>query len=312
MDINHTAIEVLAKAQFVSFCRLEMSTLTMDLAEAVRDTGGKVIYDTDDIIHDDTIFLQSEYFARDPKSANQLQLLSKKFVNLMRLADGFTVTTPALLRSVKPFGRPAVIVNNNLSEVLIEQYADAPKRGTRSTINLCYFAGTAVDSTDFDECKVALLNLLLDRPGVVLHIVGSLDVNDLADAAIDGQVQRHGLMSYAAMHVFLRNMDINLAPLADTPFNDALSALKVFEAALHSIPTIASPSEPYGNAIQDRVTGYLARTQQDWSNALYDAVDNPDMRHKIGDAARRIIVCAFSAKNSAKQLSDFLDKMATK
>jgi hypothetical protein len=36
------------------------------------------------------------------------------------------------------------------------------------------------------------------------------------------------------------------------------------------------------------------------------------MRHKIADAARHIIVPAFSAKIAAKQLSDFLDEMATK
>lgn len=51
-------------------------------------------------------------------------------------------------------------------------------------------------------------------------------------------MHQHGLMSCAAMYEFLHTMDINLAPLSNTQFNDVKSALKVFEAALHCVPTV--------------------------------------------------------------------------
>ena len=311
MDINRASLEVVGRAEFVSICRLKMNTRTMDIVGAIRETGGKVIYDTDDVLHDDNIFMQSEYFLRDPKMANKLQLLSKNCVTLMEFADGFTVTTPALLETVKKFGRPAAIVNNSLSPVLLEKYADRPKRDRGKTINLSYLAGTATHSRDFQECKAALLELLLERPDVVLHIVGSLDVDDISGAVLAGQVREYGLMPYAAMHEFLSKMDINLAPLTDTKFNDAKSALKAFEAALHRVPTIASPSATYRATITDRKTGYLARSLQDWRDALFEAVDDSNMRDSIGDAAYSEIVPVFSAKHAAKQLSDFLEGIKT-
>jgi CDP-glycerol glycerophosphotransferase len=306
MDINHVATEIISKAEFVSFCRQSISNRTRDLAEFIRGTGGKVIYDTDDLVHDETVFSQSEYFTRDRKLTNKLSLLSKQTAQMMMLADGFTVTTPALLRSVEIFGKPASIVDNSLSRSLLREYAKRPKRLSTDNIHLSYLSGTATHSADFNECRDALRNVLNVRPNVILHVVGQLDVSDLAAEVGESQVKKHGLMPYSAMHAFLRSMDINLAPLSNTVFNDAKSALKVFEAALHSVPTIASPSEPYRNTIEDRKTGYLAATQQEWYDTLLEAVDDPGERLKIGNASLHKIVPLYTADIAAKQLSDFL------
>ena len=56
----------------------------------------------------------------------------------------------------------------------------------------------------------------------------------------------------------LRDLDVNLAPLApDSRFNEAKSAIKWLEAALVETPTIASPSGPFREAIEDGRTGSM-------------------------------------------------------
>ncbi|MEP5762701.1 MAG: CDP-glycerol glycerophosphotransferase family protein [Litoreibacter sp.] len=310
MEIDHATIDVLVKAEFVSFCRQNISNRTRDLAELVRGTGGTVIYDTDVLVHDEDILSQSEYFLHDRKLTNKANALGRRTAEMMTLADCFTVTTPALLRSVEKYGKPAAIVENSISQSLLDKYAELPARNTSDQTHISYLSGTATHSKDFEECKSALQKVLSGRPNVVLHIVGPLNMGGLEEHLSDGQIQRHGFMPYAGMHAFLRTMDLNLAPLTDTAFNDAKSALKVFEAALHGVPTIASPSEPYRNAIQDRKTGFLARTEQEWHDALIEAVDHKTNRQKIGVAAKRTIVPAFTSDVAAQQLTDFLTKHA--
>ena len=312
MDINHAATEVLAKAEFVSLCNLEMSTRTMDLVEAVRGTGGKIIYDVDDLTFDETSFVQSPYFAQNVKQANRIQKISHNRRDLMKLVDGFTVSNATLLKSVKTIGQPAAIIDSTLTRRILDKYPDAPERLVTDKINLIYNADTPDCLVDFHECGGALLDLLSNRANVVLHVVGAADLDDFLARADEGQVKRYGVMSNDALHAFLRTMDINLAPLSDNPFNDAKNTLNIVEAALHAIPTIASSSASYCHAIQDRKTGYLVRTQEEWRAALYEVVDNVDQRIGIADAARRTIVPKFSSEVAAKQLSDFLVGMKKK
>ena len=304
--IDSVTPKAIAETKYVLFCGLELSTRTLDTAEFIQANGGKVICDSDSLVHVETAFLESEVSVGRRRDANKLSLQSSRTAQMMALADGFTVTTPALLRSVEKFGKPAAIVENSMSQSLLDKYSKLPNRKKENQIHICYLAGTSTHSNDFGECKSALLELLTERSNVVFHLVGPLNIDELAEQLLSSQIQKHGFMPYAGMHEFLRTMDLNLAPLTDTAFNDAKSALKIFEAALHGVPTIASPSEPYRNAIDDRKTGFLARTQQEWRDALFDAVDDKKTRQKIGVAAKFEIVPSFTAEVAAKQLSDFL------
>ena len=307
VDVDAVSIELLVEAEFVVFCALEMSPQTLDLAEGIKATGGKVIYDLDALVHDETVFMDSRYFMRDPKLANRLRLQSHHKAQLMMLADGFTVTTPTLLSSVRAFDKPAAIVMQCMSPSSIQEYGQLPRTHSNDQIHLSYIIDPRVHAGDFAECAAAVIDLMRERSNIVLHIIGGMNVTEVdIPRDLDERIHRHGTMPQAAMHALLRTMDINLAPLSDTVFNDALSAVRVLEAALHAVPTIASPSESHCNAIVDRRTGYLARTHQDWQFALHEAVDNLDVCRDIGQAARRSIIPDFTADVAVKQFTGFL------
>ncbi|MEP5760208.1 MAG: CDP-glycerol glycerophosphotransferase family protein [Litoreibacter sp.] len=297
--------DVIARAEYVLFCGLELSMQTLDVAEFIQANGGKIIYDTDCLIHDETALVHSETFTQTPRNANRLRLSGSLSAQMMAFADGFTVTTPALLRSVAPFGKPAAIVTHSLPQDLLTEDADLRSDSPHKQVHISYLSGTAAD---FKECGAALHKVLTQRPEVVLHVVGPLNIDHWAQDIADTQIHRHDLIPYAETHEFLRMIDLNLAPLAQTAFNDAKSAVEISEAALHGVPTIASPSEPYRTTIDDRKTGYLARTQQEWYDALCEAVDDATNRQKIGAAAKRKIVPTFTSDVAAKQLTEFLTK----
>ena len=67
----------------------------------------------------------------------------------------------------------------------------------------------------------------------------------------------------------IARFDINLAPLeVGNIFCESKSELKFYEAALVDRPTVASPTEPYRNAIVHGQTGFLATTEDEWYEAV--------------------------------------------
>ena len=70
------------------------------------------------------------------------------------------------------------------------------------------------------------------------------------------------------LHV-LASIDVNLAPLEiGNPYCESKSQLKIFEAGLVEVPTIASAISSYIEAIDHEVDGFLASTEQDWQDAM--------------------------------------------
>ena len=318
LDQRHASPALLAQADIVSLCRLEQSERLRDLVEGARACGARIVYDTDDLLHDYLAFTRSEYFRRDPQRANALHRLSAGTRAVMAMADGFTLSTAPLLQTVTSFGKPAAVVPNSLESALLAHYADdgaAAERSGHSSapVRISYLSGTATHSRDFEECFAALAAVLPQMPGVELHIVGPLTLPEKGDpkvmAQMNARVRRHGLMSYRAMHDFLRGMDINLAPLAPGVFNDAKSELKIFEAALHGVPTIASPTAGHRATIRSGQDGILAQTQADWDRALRSLIGDAALRADMGARARADIVPRFTAAGAAARLVVFLETL---
>jgi SAM-dependent methyltransferase len=102
--------------------------------------------------------------------------------------------------------------------------------------------------------------------------------------------------------------DVNLAPLeVGNPFCEAKSELKLFEAALVDVPTIASPTGPYRRAIRDGETGFLAATPRAWKDALTQLVEDPMLRRRVAHAARREALWQFGPERRVEMMASLLD-----
>jgi hypothetical protein len=102
------------------------------------------------------------------------------------------------------------------------------------------------------------------------------------------RVKRIGFTEWTALPGVLRDLDVNLAPLTPgSRFNEAKSAIKWLEAALVETPTVASPTEPFREAINSGVNGFLAATVDEWETAIVSLLADAPLRHRVGARARR-------------------------
>ncbi len=137
------------------------------------------------------------------------------------------------------------------------------------------------------------------------------------------RIVRVPFVPWLELPAVLRDLDVNLAPLAPGRFNEAKSAIKWLEAALTATPTVASPTEPFRRAIVDPdhlggssgskrdpsaavTTGRLAATPAEWVAAMSELLDDESTRARIGAAARRQALLEWSPARQGQRYLDIL------
>ena len=104
------------------------------------------------------------------------------------------------------------------------------------------------------------------------------------------------------------NFDIGIAPLLDSHFNRSKSNLKWLEVAAIKAPVVASDLVTYGN-IKNGVTGYLARTEDDWYKYLSKLIKNDELRIEMGNNAYCDAKRNWSVPVITKKYADVLNKV---
>jgi hypothetical protein len=69
-------------------------------------------------------------------------------------------------------------------------------------------------------------------------------------------------------------------------FNESKSAVKWLEAAAVGVPTVASASTPFRDAVDHGRTGMLCRTLEDWRDSISTLIDSSELRGRMGAAAQ--------------------------
>ena len=92
------------------------------------------------------------------------------------------------------------------------------------------------------------------------------------------------------MPKIIPSIDINLAPLEESIFNEAKSENKWVEAALCKVVTVASNFGAFKTCITDGVDGLLCDTQDDWYNKLNQAIKDKEFRKKIAENAYKNVI----------------------
>ena len=180
---------------------------------------------------------------------------------------------------------------------------------TNEKIKIGYFSGTKTHEKDFAEASDALCEVLKKYTNVEFHLVGLLDLDGKFSPFRD-RIIRKPLMGYLDMLGYLSQMDINLAPLElNNIFTDSKSELKIFEAALVSVPTIASSTNTYKTCIKDGVNGFLAVSKSDWFEKLETLIQDKVLRGKIAEEAKKDFIQRFYIKNRINDIIDIYNRI---
>lgn len=280
--------EYINYAKIAIFHRVTYDRYIESLIRSLLDQGSIPLLDTDDLTFDPQAFqwINSPDFQDPIRSALYKEDMRRNRQTLEACFGGLTSTT-FLADQIRATGKPAWIHHNGYSlEMLhLSQTARMNTAKTGGKIILGYASGTPTHDRDFEIIKPVIRNILQKEKKAEFWFVGPLNPGRDWGTQSD-QIKHLPLVPWRQLPAVLAQFDINLAPLVlDNPFTKAKSEIKFMEAALVGIPTIASSTPAFNQAIKNGENGFLASSPTDWAEKLELLMQNSDLRQKIGDGA---------------------------
>ena len=104
----------------------------------------------------------------------------------------------------------------------------------------------------------------------------------------------------------LLGMDVGLAPFPNTGWTPWRCHGKVLQYMAAAIPCVASRIGILPDYIRDGENGFLASTEDEWLDRLGRLVESPELRRRIGQAARQTIADHYSVQVWAPRFRDIL------
>jgi glycosyltransferase involved in cell wall biosynthesis len=279
--------------------------------DQMQAQGSLVVFDTDDLVFEPGLALWHRAVQQLPQAEQHLYHDGvRRYAATLDMSDAVLVSSPLLADLARLRHKPAFVLRNGfgreMTDLAQRLYAERRTRTRTDRLVIGYGSGTATHDADFQEVVPALLHVLATYPQVDLWLVGPLQLPGLLQPFVS-RIHRRPLVPWQRWFETASHFDINLAPLEnDNPFCRAKSAIKFTEAAALGIPTVASRTDPFEDAIRHGETGYLAHHTSDWIDALDRLIAQPNHRREMGEAAREDVRVEASLEKRAEELASIL------
>lgn len=262
-----------------------------DVAELIKRSraggGAVVLADVDDLVFD---LQRAELIGGVERLDEQQRAAYLSQIRGLRRtlseAGGVLVSTDPLRDEVVGLNPNLGVTYNSVSAEMTRQSERAARPASRDGVLLAYLSGTPTHDRDFLEAADAIVWALERYREVRFLAVGHLRLDSRFDAFGD-RVQLMRAVPWQDLPGIVADVDVNLAPLeAGNRFTECKSCIKYLEAALLSVPTLASPRPDFARAIRHGVNGLLADDADAWRRALTELIESPTRRAELGAAAR--------------------------
>lgn len=278
-----------------------------NFVEVAKMCNKKVYYDVDDLVFD------TRYTNLIP-SLNRLSEHERaqydKDVELRKrillCCNGAITTTKRLKVELQKLGIP-VFINPNSASMEMVGYSLACKKEQSDKVKIGYFSGSKTHSDDLYMILPVLEEVLSKYPQVELFLTGELDLPQEL-FKYHGQITMRGFVNWKELPDLISQMDINLAPLCDTLFNDAKSEIKWMEASFVKTCTVASRVGAFKEKIDENQTGILCSTTQEWIESLSKLIENPNERTRLAQNAYNKVMERYITIYNGYKLADFIKK----
>lgn len=197
------------------------------------------------------------------------------------IADLVTVSTPALAERYGAHGRVAVLPNCVPVAML-----DYPRHSDGHTIG--WPGRIASHPADLEVTRGGVGEAISDWR---FHVIGeAAGVKDALGLRCEPS-ETPWIASVEDYHRELGSLDIAIAPLSDTAFNKAKSALKLLEASAAGVPCIASPRAEY----EATGLGVLAADRaRSWRSAVRQLIQDESLRWELAAQGREAVAERFT------------------
>lgn len=284
------------------------------LVEEAHYFNKKVFFDIDDLVIDKKYTEKIEYVQKmDKEKRKEYDEGVEKMKKTMMLCDYCITTTPALARELKKYKKEVFINKNVVSERMARLSLDAINEVQKDDgkIRIGYLSGSITHNPDFEMVKPALIKIMDEFPNVELEVMGYLDLPE--------ELKKYGnriiakpFSSWEKLPAIIAGLDINLAPIEETIFNEAKSENKWTEASLCKVVTVASDFGAFHEVIENRKTGMLCKTGEDWYMKIKELIENERLRETIAKNAHKKVMKEYVTTYSGLELARFIESKLAK
>jgi glycosyltransferase involved in cell wall biosynthesis len=293
---------------------------------AARKSGTKIIFDVDDLMVDPALAktevidgIRSQGFAEC-----SIGDLYARIQKCMVAADYCTCPTRPLASAMRDYHKSVFLLPNGFDETRYRRSrmatAERARAGSDGLFRIGYAAGSRTHQKDFSCAVVAVARVLREHPEcrlVLFRLETSADYTSCLIPEefpeLDGlahQIEWRRLVPVDDLSSELIRFDINLAPLeVGNSFCEAKSELKYLEAALVGVPTVASPTVPFADAIRHGTTGFLASSTEEWYESLKRLVEDPELRRQVGTEAFLDVLWKYGPERRAELAAGILEQV---
>ncbi len=246
--------------------------LVLPLIREARRIGKPVLIDIDD------------WLLERPDTYNALQwagtATSRQTMRAALVAaTAATTSTPTIAERCAALGVQAHVVPNAID---CTRFVRRPREDGPLTIGFC---GTISHRDDVPLVAPALQRLLDSQAGRVRVVTAGCPIPELQGLAGYSHHESVAATDYPHLLSDLR-LDIGLAPLHDTSFNQARSDIKYLEYAATGAATIASPVAEFRVSVRaDRGLLVSPNTPDEWYSAILRLVDDSALRQRLATHA---------------------------
>jgi glycosyltransferase involved in cell wall biosynthesis len=247
-----------------------------------------VVCDLDDYLFDREVLPHSEWLGQQP--IEYAEALVNQFRELVSRCPYYTGSTPYLIERAARLGVSAHLIRNGLNSTQLEMSRIAretvePARGGPD-LWIGYFSGTQTHQSDFGLIAPVVVRLLAEFPSLGLVVAGDLDLAEFPEfSPVADRIERRPFVDWTLLPGEIARVDINVIPLVLSPFTEAKSNLKYYEAAVLKIPSVASATEVFRSCITHGSNGFLASSPDQWYAALRSLITDPEVRRLMGQRA---------------------------
>lgn len=301
-DLNLDYVKYAHTFIFFRCPHTEMIEEFVKLAKSVNKT---ILFDIDDLVVDTKYTDKVKYVqGLSEQEKNLYDDGVNRMGKTLKLCEGAITTTERLATELGKYVPEVFINRNTASERMFELSENATVEREDDEVRIGYFSGSITHNDDFNLVLPAIVKLLDKYDNVRLYIVGELDLPEELQKYSD-KVVVSPFMDWQELPGLIASVDINIAPLEDTIFNEAKSENKWVEAALVKVVTVASNVGAFKNMIKNGETGVLCENHE-WYDALDDIIANSDKRDILAENAYKYVKENCTTINTGRRITEFI------
>jgi glycosyltransferase involved in cell wall biosynthesis len=233
---------------------------------------------------DDALWLRDSYSGKSFASRKRRHRLQ----NIVRVAELVIAGNSYLAEQAKHLGAKATQIIPTCVDV--RRYPSA--RHERATANLVW-VGSSITLRGL-EAIAPILNAIGDRlPNARLKLVCDrfFQPGRLPIVECPWSEEREADEIAAA--------DIGISWIPDDPWSRGKCGLKVLQYMAAGLPVVTNRVGVHAEMVVPGETGFLASTETEWADAIATLAADPDLRRRMGAAARALVEARYSVEAGA-------------